>query len=615
MIPLPGQNRIWTQPNTGDTLGQIYVSKGLDLEENPGKVRVGKRLVLNTGSVDQGTILGVPVAFKQFDVSGTKFVYAIMSSNAFSHTGSIYKTSSAAINGTNDFSVISVSSSPTKCVSEYSDMELFGSHLWVTESDNTVCFMDGSGTWTNTSVGGTWTTNRPHMMCSFNTLLYISATETTILSVDDTGSFNTTLGTPNTLDLGLDTSLYQITFLRAGANIIWIGVLNKSGGSGYMYKWDGASNTPTSVYRLTSTGPLACVIKDDVPYIIDTQGDLLAYNGGTFIKLDGLNKFNKRQLFQANFTSNARFIHPNGMAMVNGKIHILINGRSHDGTATTTSTFGQIETIPSGVWEYDEDRGLVHKYSIGLSHSADSLSDMGQTKLLSVGAIAEVFGNHDEATDGSLLVGAGYFADTTTTQWGIFYDNLFDTIKKSGYLITTKQYAVEGKYNSPSVQNMWQNIYTMYKNFINSTDKIVLKYRTSDIPMVEATITWTSTSTFTTTTNVSSYWTSGTGGEVEVILGVGSGMCAHITSIVNNSGTYTITIDETVTGASNQTSLARFQMWKKISVMTDANIATYDQATAGVLANWIQLKVWMLFTGKNEMEQMIIINSPYNPAN
>ena len=52
-------------------------------------------------------------------------------------------------------------------------------------------------------------------------------------------------------------------------------------------------------------------------------------------------------------------------------------------------------------------------------------------------------------------------------------------------------------------------------------------------------------------------------------------------------------------------------MMKKISTITSGQ-ATFDQAGIGELANWIQFKVAMIFTGKDEIEKLIIINQDFN---
>ena len=104
------------------------------------------------------------------------------------------------------------------------------------------------------------------------------------------------------------------------------------------------------------------------------------------------------------------------------------------------------------------------------------------------------------------------------------------------------------------------------------------------------------------------------GDEVEIVQGVGAGRTAHITVISGaHAASQTITVDETITGATTQTAKARFQTWKKI--------ATYNSQSDEMSnfpvpegSNWVQFKIWMLWTGKNEIHDALLINKVREPA-
>jgi hypothetical protein len=79
--------------------------------------------------------------------------------------------------------------------------------------------------------------------------------------------------------------------------------------------------------------------------------------------------------------------------------------------------------------------------------------------------------------------------------------------------------------------------------------------------------------------------------------------------VVNNSGTYTVTVDETYTGASSQTAKARFQKWVKIGKVDSARglIKAWQQLPINNSnENRIQIKCCMSFTGNGEFYGMII---------
>lgn len=602
---------VWNQLNNSDTNGSLYASFNLDLTENEGKVRLGKRLLINTNSDDIGAMNSYPCGFKAYGNS----VFTLLGTGG---AGNVYlkNNTTGVYPSKTPFAQVLTSNTPTDIDSRYSDLEVSNNALYVTGSGTQVyktTDTTNGTTWINaTTLASAGHANSPHMLLTYSGRTYMTDLSSKIVSWDASDVLASS-GT-NTCNLatnygGSDSNV--ITFIRASSNRIWIGTINTNGGKGYIYEWDGATaDVASKQYRMDSAGVLSCVVKDDVPYVMDVYGQLHYWNGGTFVRLAGLNRINNQLLYNpmtAGTEQNNRFIHPNGMSVIKGKINILINGTNINNTTYLNNTIE--ETIPSGIWEFDETKGLYHKHSATLSHAGGTITDYGQVKLSGVGALAEINNpSTDAGRDGTFLAGVSYYGDTTTVKHGIFYDNSNDTVQKGGYLITVKLPATDQN-GLPSVQNMYNNVYTLYKKFLDANDSINIKYRKEEIAAVIATATWTSATTFTTTTDLSAL----TGYEVEPILGLGSGKTSHITLVVNNAGTYTVTVDETYTGATG-TSQIRVQNWKKISDINYGQ-ATYDQAGIGELSNWVQFKVSMIFIGKDELEKLIIINQNANPAN
>jgi hypothetical protein len=124
-------------------------------------------------------------------------------------------------------------------------------------------------------------------------------------------------------------------------------------------------------------------------------------------------------------------------------------------------------------------------------------------------------------------------------------------------------------------------------------------------------ITWTSTTTFTTT---QTKWADAVvGDEIEVLKGAAGGLLAHITQIVNNSGTYTVTIDETfeqyITG---DVSYAIFRNWTKFAVI-DSTGNGYLSQEIGANGKFIQVKVELRGLGV-QIEEMKVDNKYLLPA-
>lgn len=602
MINFPGNNQ-WSQPNVGDTQGSFWNTNTIDLSENLGKIRLGKRMILNTSTDDVASITGVPVGFRVFG-SGS-MVYTAAGSGG---TGYVFNTTVNALD--NAFAKNTVSggvTAPSTIDSAYSDMEILNGQLFVTTASKAVYYLNNAGTaWNTFNMTAGAAANRPHMLAIYANRMYCTYDSNSIISWDNTATpVVATAGATYTLSLGTDESVSVITFIKAAANRIWIGTLNKQGGKGYIHSWDGSSSQVTASYRLKASGAVSCVIVNDVPYIMDTLGNLAAWNGGTFVEIAGFNIQNVRNLFNATGSTNLRYIHPNGMSLMDGKVCLLIDGRNNDGAVTSPDTITQLQTIPSGVWEYDTKTGLVHKHSIYFNKTSDTITGYGQTRVKGVGGLSDlIFIQNSQPQQGSFLVGASYSDDTGSsgaTKYGVFYDDLQDLKTKAGSFVTRKT-------PSRNISDMYQKVYPDFRPLLNAADKLVFKYRINDTDFTEYKVIPTSTSTITTLGDLTALWA--IGDEVEFIQGVNGGICAHITAIAyNGTTTTTITLDEPITSNSPHTSQVRIQKWVKIGTIAfNDDYPDFPVETEGYQ---IQFKIWMLWTGKNELEGIAVTNQPH----
>lgn len=606
MIQIP-KDRKWIQTNSSDVLGNLFSTFGVDLSWNKGMMRSGDATFLNVNSAD---LVGLQcaVGFRSFTSiginGGNQAIFAV-AGGITGGTGNVYYTSGTGVPSTT-FIQDATSGTPTICTADVSDMELFGTNLYVSGGGK-VFELTAGGTWNNYDItGDTGNGTDVHMLASYANRLYVTALQTKIFSAALSG---TTLGAwavptaQYSIDLGGGIQ-NLITFIRASSNRIWIGTLNAYGGKGYVYEWDGSSSQVTKSYRLDSSGALACVIKGDIPYIMNTNGEIQVWNGGTFKDLDDakvgisgqLNRVRGSLFYNPLNVVNNRFIHPNGMTLVDGNINILVN------TVNNTNT-GETDTSnPAGVWEYLPDVGLYHKYGLTYTHSGDSspFTDAGQIKLARVGAISEMnIPSAAVARNGTWLAGAQYYTNATATRYGIWYDDLNKTAQTPGYFVTTRIY-------SPNVTEIWQKLFLIFRRFYDSNEKIIVKYRTIDADPLEGTITWTGTSSFNTSAAISGY---AVGDEVEIIQGIGSGLPSHITAIQTTDSGYMVTVDQVYTGASNQTAIAWFQKWTKIASITDTTI-DFKEILIGKQSAWIKFKVWFNFLRYDEIESLLIANAP-----
>lgn len=578
----PNENKVFLQNNRTDVfpLGNIWSTFNIDLQTNLGVVRVAPRLKLNTSTADDAD-LGCPVAFKWFDTK----IFAICGTRIFANSG----LPNAAF--TEDAS----SGAQTDYSADESDMEIFNDALCATTTDalySKATNGSGTGAWTSRD---TLSTGTEHVVCyfrKFNRLYYTNA-DRDIISINTSWT---------TADPGADYALRlisaydSITSIRSTSSYIWIGTINNigQGARGAVYNWDGISAQPTTRYELQAQGAMALCILNDTPYVMDSNGVLSVWQGATFEEVGRL-PFGNILPYNVADSDNERFIHPNGMYPTkNGTIRILINNRANTGNI--------IENMPSGVWEWSKEKGIVHLYSFTYNpNSSSTITDFGQNQISRIGALESMQIPTSSNVDGTLLAGATVYTNASSTTSGIFNDNSLDTIQKKGYIVSDW-------IDSDGVDEEWERLWPTFRKLLDSGDRIVAKYRIYKADPTYFDLTWTSTTTFTTTTNLTAYWTTGQafGGEVEILRGTGSGSCAHITSIVNNAGTYTVTLDTVITGVTNGTASARAQNWIKclpeITPTTIANTigATYGNLTMGKSNSRVQIKFCFTFTGPDE---------------
>lgn len=605
MIEIPS-NKQFVQTNRSDVQGNIVGSFNLDLTRVLGQLKVNRMIqTTSKANTPNASMTSYPVGFKVFDTK-------IWTVAGFYVHGSASAVADAV------FAVDGSSGSPIVCSSLYSDIEVFNGALYVTTNNvlsdkiyKKASDGGGGGSWTTPGNNDLGASTGPHMMTAYANRLYFTVSGLKKIYSIDTSDV---LATSSTNTLALDTD-YIPTFIRAANNKIWIGTVAISG-KAYIYEWDGAASQPTRGYRMEAQGALACVIKDDVPWIIDSNGRLMVYSNGTFIEKARLPISDRLFKSATDTGANDRFIHPNGMAIVNGKINILINNVLDDNNGSIS------EFCPSGVWEYDEPIfnpqtgaisgvGLYHKYSLSyLPFTTNAVTDFGQIRLSGVGGLAEAkLTNSSPNATGNILAGAIIYSDASNTDVGTFTNDTYEAVTGSSHANQGSGYFITIKIDASQIQDTWQKLVAFFDPLQITGDSIVLKFRIKELAPIEISGTWVSTSTFTTSTDVRTL----VGYEVEGIQGTGSGKTAHITKVDVTAGLYTVTLDDIFTGVTTGTAKFRLQNWTKAGSFTDLTSQFY-QFMIGVTNSWIQLKMCFCLTGTNEFSKALLFNVPQQLA-
>ncbi len=377
------QNRVWSQVSDRDIydpnkFGILLATKGIDLSDNIGRLRLGRRMMMNTNSDDVADILGVPVGFW---LCGSG-IYTIAGNGtngfAFVNDGTLFGAFAKSTAGTE----------PTKIDSAKSDGVFSNNKLYVSENDSGVAYLCnkvGDLDWGSRITMEVDATGYQHMLWSYGDRTYMTNTLSKIISMDASEAVSTSGANTIILNGILGDFTNVITRPFVSADINWIPTVNTTGGKGFIYEWDGASTTYRRKHPLQSSGALAGCDYFDVPYIMDVEGNLQAWNGATFKTVASLYRIGKKMLYNALSQYNNRWIHPNGMQVIDSKIRIVIDGRNHD------STLSVEETIPAGIYEFDPrhpEFGIYNITSFGLAKAADSIADFGGSRIAGAGGLA-----------------------------------------------------------------------------------------------------------------------------------------------------------------------------------------------------------------------------------
>ena len=576
-IPSPIEKTL-RKPARGEIFGELWATKNIDLVKNRGKMVLSERIFRVFDDTDDAD-MEIPVAFVRTDADGTDRWWALCQNSAGSTSdGLMFKsTNTSPISA---WAQDAIASSPTDAVD---DMEIFGQangtdRLVVARDTDLTLLNNGAWTaawWTSTLGQSALVNTSPVILHQFINKLMV-ANGNVLHTIDDS-----LVVVASRIVLPKE---YRITWMRDDGTFIHIGTEHIRGGEARVFWWNGTSETYNGNAGIFDRITYAGVDKNGIMTTINGKGQLLGFNGDAFQELDHLPVKNASYRWEdSRDTPHDRLVHHNGMEIVDGNIHILINGAIEGLNAVV------LENMPSGVYEYDPDIGLYAKYLLS-SFDGSTDDDWGSAAVPFVGALRET-----TVESGRFLAGGGVWTDNfTTIREAIFATKVDLTVTQRGYIITSQ---LQGT----GVQNFWSRMKVIVNKMYNSTDLIVVKYKVTKTQNFDTynkaddsldnfrfAITWTDGDTFTSGNNLSGV---SVGDEVEVILGSGAGATAHISSISEAGGTYTVNLDESIPGAaSTETAQIRVSNWIKLGTLSDQTI---ESKLFSIIkrSKWISLKV------------------------
>lgn len=608
-------NSLWTQLNSSDKFGSLAYTKSVDLDEK-GYLKLSPRAVNifdDSGNVanvsDQD--FNIPVAFGRYSIGDMRIA---TTEDPFNLTVSETAKTIAEDNGADNPNLT------------------FNSHgVWFHnkfhESTASGVSANSSGTWSVTSISLSSSTTRHYMTVFKNrNTLCISDANTVVQYSEAAGVYTAS----TTLTLPSDFEVIGMAY-----NNNKIGIITRLGNDSegqnadsFFFIWDGSTTSAGNGYSIGSSSAI-CVIPYKSSFVlINSLGQLLYFNGGGFEELAHFPFY----VGERDFTDFNNVISYGDNMVVSGDLIYINIGFNFNGIGRKGEEYQQ--NNPSGIWCYDPQVGLYHRYSPSNSrayfHSISQANVNTTTDIFTTSGVIPVTGSpviNTSGNVGGLSKGTIYYvirltsttfklattkanadagswinitsADTNNYfymydiidygisyfqvsgaigSWGtsnlayrdfIFGGRLLDTslnsqptlcmtvpfLENRGHLALSKSFSDAILENTPKLFIKHRPLDTYDKILVKIKLKEYVGLPTSS-PNDAGTdeITWTSSATGTTTTDLSEAKTAFDAGEeleLELTAGIGAGQLIKITNITESGGTYTLTVEDDVTGYSS----------------------------------------------------------------
>jgi len=665
MINIPNQDtRIWNQPNTSDLFGNLFVTKNLTFDQR------------GYAALSHSPRAVITEATNNFDN-----VAAMIHNRDYDYFVATWDTL-----WTVDDVPLSVAPSEINTGGVIggdiqNGVDYLGSLMVVSDRTSVAYYNATSNTWTDTDI--TLTSDGQHDIANI-----LSLNALAIANVNTVGLYaNPMTATPSLITTLTIPTDFEITKMIYFNQNLYIGTQNVVGGLAAMYVWNGQGTAAQQVYKVNSNIIFSLCVHKDAIYALFGNGALMKFTGGAFSLAaafpmyysdQSLTDYLNTELYKDIMRSNDNVLFIN--------------------FSNTNNLRNSLTCQPDGVWAYDENIGLYHRYSNTIDTPVYQLSistaNVDTTTNQITVTAAPVSGTECYYEDGGgtpiggLIDGQKYFVikiDATHIQLATTYQNatatppvpidltgtgsnfqdiLFfpnidfgqfyagrptavlnidipteqkqygvdilwgtevfrrDTNSDYGTLMTasdglsTRGYFITPKIMSRDVTDNYDLLTLKFLPFVDSTNKIIIKYRTSDdmrnfidITSNDWKAAWTSTTTFTVTPTTTVWEQAQVGDEVEVLTGAAGGMLAHISTISENAGVYTITLDEAYPDyTTGDDSVVVFRNWTKFKTIEygDSNAEQHFLAEhLGLAGEFLQLKVELRGVGIKIIELLV----------
>lgn len=403
--------------------------------------------------------------------------------------------------------------------------------------------------------------------------------------------------------------IYTVRTIYTSSNRFWIGLQNDVGGKAKVIEWDGFSDTYNNEYELEAGGiPMSGFIAQDIPYFITELGEILKYTGGGFEPFADFCNREERQNFAGTTTAGDSHVpaygcHVEGkLVYINVNAPIILSG-GQGGSATAMSN--PTRRLRSGTWVLNlRNRNLYHNMGFGEHATPGTDINYGSSPLQSIGAIMKPSGERYLVGSAAPFVGGATWQAAATS--GIYVQTPNNTQTSNGG--RNRGYFVTPYLPIGDVEAMWSNLWVKFKKFVNSNNRIVVKWRvaeplyngtmvdqggnTMEIPT--APITWVNATSFTCKVPIGV----AVGDEVEILVGDNAGCLFNIATLSatpDGSTSITVTLSETAPTTGTDTGLARFDNFKTETAISETTIGSKNcPFSSKGHGEFIQLKIYLI---------------------
>ena len=420
MIKIPfTQEKRWQQTNTSDLFGTLFMSRNMNYDKE-GYATLAKR---------------------------SRALYSSSLAGNFGRVGSIgyYDSTSEYFIFTNDrpyklsFASDSVTITDENATSNMPSMDLlcrndqvnWQGYLYATSTTSLRRYNSGGWSTALTGSGFTGVTDGGQLAVFKNFNYLCVAQDNTVLLLDTSHNLVRTL----TLQ-----SEFKVTSMDWNNNILFIGTRNINNEDAMLFTWDGTttsanSGNPVGTHRINSVKAYqsSCAL-------VTSKGKLLYFTGNGFKELAGLPiSFTSEQWDVSGSTVQGRVI-SRGMAVDGDKIFIHISP-SIFLNANASNSPQLFDWFPGGIWCYDPNVGLYHKYSNSSSlrtqtgdiatTSVDTATNIITTTSVPVTGTPVIYDNGTGASIGGLTHREKYYViyvSSTTLKLATTWQNAMDGI-------------------------------------------------------------------------------------------------------------------------------------------------------------------------------------------